>query len=113
MVMTNTERSRLFRERHPDSRKGRYEPPSDARRAASNAHKARYYAMLKGLKTGPCVDCGGLFPPECMDFDHRADKAFTISKTPVPADRLMAEVAKCDLVCANCHRLRTFDRGAA
>jgi hypothetical protein len=25
-------------------------------------------------------------------------------------DRILAEVAKCDIVCANCHRLRTFER---
>jgi hypothetical protein len=29
------------------------------------------------------------------------------------AERILAEVAKCDIVCANCHRLRTFERRMA
>lgn len=57
-----------------------------------------------------CVDCGGLFPAVCMDFDHRDPslKRFSISQgfsnSPLT---LMCEIAKCDIVCANCHRIRT------
>ena len=59
------------------------------------------------------MDCGGSFPPVCMDFDHRdgSTKVNSIahwSLSDLPG--LMAEVAKCDLVCANCHRLRTEAR---
>jgi hypothetical protein len=47
-----------------------------------------------------------------MDFDHLGDKEFTISnmKNVVSRERLEAEIAKCDVVCSNCHRTRTKER---
>jgi hypothetical protein len=60
------------------------------------------------------MDCGGTFPPECMDFDHREGetKELTIgSHLRWAWARIEAEIAKCDLVCANCHRTRTRKRG--
>lgn len=70
-------------------------------------------ALLDQLKDVPCMDCGNRFPPECMDFDHRegevkVNNVGTIRHHSV--DRLLAEVAKCDIVCANCHRIRTRRR---
>ena len=49
-----------------------------------------------------------------MDFDHRLGevKSFVISYAPGrhSLEAITAEIAKCDVVCANCHRLRTRDR---
>jgi len=60
----------------------------------------------------PCKDCGQHLIPEAMDFDHLGDKSFDISKgnrkRSWPA--VLSEIAKCDLVCANCHRVRTARR---
>ncbi len=47
-----------------------------------------------------------------MDFDHRNPytKVVAVSQTVVkswPIARIQAEMDKCDLVCANCHRIRT------
>ncbi len=71
-------------------------------------------AHIDALKAGPCMDCGQTFPPECMDFDHvRGTKTFTVShiaKALKNIELLEAEIAKCDLVCANCHRIRTRAR---
>jgi len=48
-----------------------------------------------------------------MEFDHvRGKKLFNLSKPPYNLKRVAAEIAKCDLVCANCHRLRTASRRA-
>jgi hypothetical protein len=73
--------------------------------------RAKRKAQLEELKKRPCHDCGGLFPPICMDFDHREpdNKLFCISarKYHVGWGALLAEIAKCDLVCSNCHRIRT------
>lgn len=70
--------------------------------------------FINAIKDLPCQDCGGRFPPECMDFDHRDPdlKLFQISLaavgfSPERLRKLMLEVSKCDLVCANCHRIRT------
>jgi hypothetical protein len=75
----------------------------------------RYQAdVLDQLRSVPCADCGGRFAQCSMDFDHRDPSAKTAR---VPAlvgraglTRILAEAAKCDIVCANCHRLRTFER---
>jgi hypothetical protein len=49
-----------------------------------------------------------------MDFDHRAGEAKVAVVTEVIGRsglaRIFAEVAKCDIVCANCHRRRTYER---
>jgi hypothetical protein len=70
--------------------------------------------FLRSLRRVPCADCGGEFPPYVMDFDHRGDarKDFWILRRAgaVSRERLMRELAKCDVVCANCHRKRTRAR---
>jgi len=71
--------------------------------------------LVEALKDAPCMDCGGKFPPECMDFDHvRGEKLFSIAACVSGGKsqaHLLVEIAKCDLVCANCHRIRTRKRG--
>lgn len=84
--------------------------------ALTNAFRLKRAAWIQSLKDSPCLDCGGRFRPEAMDFDHRAseEKAFAISKQPTLSEvRILAEIAKCDLVCSNCHRVRTADRRAS
>ncbi|HEY6203116.1 MAG TPA: hypothetical protein VI056_08730 [Candidatus Limnocylindria bacterium] len=71
-------------------------------------------AWLLGLKVGqPCTDCGRSFPPQVMQWDHLpgTDKLGDVStfKGRSRAD-VLAEIAKCQLVCANCHAIRTFER---
>lgn len=85
-------------------------------RAHSNTVKrdlrARLKALVQEAKSKPCSDCGEQHPFWAMDFDHRdrSTKSFNISaassKCPSEA-RLLEELAKCDLVCALCHRYRT------
>lgn len=65
---------------------------------------------IDALKDVSCPDCGGKFPPECMDFDHVTEgKRGCISSmaTSVTFDALLLEIAKCEVVCSNCHRIRT------
>jgi hypothetical protein len=79
----------------------------------------RYHRNLRvwltSLKEGkPCKDCSNVFPPYVMDFDHRPGEAklFTISNSIMHRgkDEILHEIKKCDLVCANCHRIRTHQR---
>lgn len=77
--------------------------------------RARYAekaALIASLKTGPCVDCGGRFHHAAMDFDHvNGDKKFCIaSRKTASIDDILEEVVKCELVCSNCHRIRTWKR---
>jgi hypothetical protein len=73
--------------------------------------KAKWDEFLAPFKRLPCADCGGSFPDCAMDFDHRNpdEKSFAISHKRSLAHRedVIAEIAKCDVVCSNCHRVRT------
>lgn len=73
------------------------------------------YGFIKKLKQAqPCADCKKHYPYFCMDFDHvRAVKVAGIAElytTSQPVELIKTEIAKCDLVCANCHRIRTESR---
>lgn len=69
------------------------------------------------FKQKPCMDCGKIYPPWVMDFDHRegTEKIVNIGKIYSgklwSLDKIDKEIEKCDLVCANnCHRIRTYER---
>ena len=71
-----------------------------------------FRAWMDRLKAGPCADCGDKFHPAAMDFDHvRGKKAKHISNMwSWTHDKVLEELKKCELVCANCHRVRTYLR---
>jgi hypothetical protein len=81
--------------------------------------RLRRKALINDLKSRPCVDCGRTFPAVCMDFDHldgtnkQGCVSSMVNNTGASLKRVMAEIAKCDLVCANCHRIRTHHRTVA
>ena len=65
--------------------------------------------VLEYLRDHPCVDCGEA-DPIVLDFDHQRDKIANISQMVLrkrPWSVILAEIAKCEVVCANCHRRRT------
>jgi hypothetical protein len=69
-------------------------------------------AELVAYKGGICMDCKHVFPDCCFDFDHRDpfQKSYGIGEKitgRITVQELKLEVDKCDLVCANCHRIRT------
>jgi len=78
-----------------------------------STRKAKRALYLKA-KDAPCTDCGTTYPPECMDFDHLSDdKIENVSRMVYGSYSLAAltsEINKCELVCANCHRIRTSAR---
>lgn len=87
----------------------------DKNRSVFAERKRRYrqeaQALLRTMKDVPCADCGIQYPPYVMDFDHRPGetKLFNVASGPSRASMpaFLREVAKCDVVCANCHRERT------
>lgn len=76
------------------------------------ARYAKYRAFVDNLKSGPCTDCGIQYPPYVMQLDHTgSDKRVDISKMmSYTVQAVLDEVAKCELVCANCHAVRTYVR---
>lgn len=65
---------------------------------------------------GGCTDCGWSNWARGLDWDHvRGRKTTTIAimiGAGRPWSEIEAEMEKCDLVCANCHRIRTVERNA-
>lgn len=60
-----------------------------------------------------CQDCGEKFPYFVLDFDHRQNKSFSIAnwtRHTQNIEDIKKEIEKCDVVCANCHRIRTHER---
>lgn len=78
----------------------------------SRKHYLMRRAILTAAKDKPCQDCGVKYPPCVMDFDHRPGevKLFLVSRRWCGKQKVADEIAKCDVVCANCHRLRTEAR---
>ncbi len=85
-----------------------------AKRQNRRARKVVAAAIQQKKDGEPCADCGQVFPTCCMDFDHlpgsikKANVADTARFYTVRG--VMAEMRKCELVCSNCHRIRTFAR---
>ena len=65
------------------------------------------------LATHPCLDCG-ISDIRVLEFDHRdrstkiANVSEMVSKQSL--QRVKDEVSKCDVRCANCHRIRTGEQ---
>jgi hypothetical protein len=60
-------------------------------------------------KGGVCQDCGGVFPPCAFDFHHLDPKEKDYEPSAasrVSLDKMLKELEKCILLCANCHRIR-------
>jgi hypothetical protein len=66
-------------------------------------------ALLEQLKAVPCADCGVSYPRWVMQFDHvRGVKLGNVAElATLDMRKVLEEVAKCDMVCANCHAHRT------
>lgn len=81
---------------------------NQASRQQRRSEKAKMHRRwLNRLKTERgCIDCGYNDWPSALHFDHRPDevKSFDISKKlHIRWDRLLEEISKCDVRCANCH----------
>lgn len=74
----------------------------------------RIFTLVRSAKDKPCADCGQSYPYYVMDFDHREGEIKTTEVTRLISThsirRVQEEIAKCDVVCSNCHRVRTFKR---
>jgi hypothetical protein len=75
-----------------------------------NAYQRRNNAfLLEVLDGSSCIDCGE-DDPIVLDFDHIGDKRANVSRLALGCSLavLQAEIARCEVRCSNCHRLRTL-----
>lgn len=82
--------------------------------AKSKRRKVKLRLFIQKLKEAtPCSDCNRKYPYYIMDYDHINGKTNGISilvNRGVGMQILLQEIKKCDLVCSNCHRERTYKR---
>lgn len=76
--------------------------------------KAALHKYLRELKeNSPCMDCKVQYPYYVMDFDHVRGRKHKNVMELVPTlskKKIDEELAKCEIVCSNCHRVRTHMR---
>jgi hypothetical protein len=101
-----------------DMRRYTKNPEAKQRR---NEHAAKWMrkrrtqlrSKINKIKSSGCVDCGGTFHPSAMDFDHvRGTKKYGISDMMARRmgwDKIQKEIEKCEIRCANCHRIKSYE----
>lgn len=99
----------LYRKEHYQQNKTKYLKKA---RTWGNAKKASTREfLLKYYKAHPCTDCGES-NPVVLEFDHvNGTKVNNVSEMHGHSTtKLLKEIEKCEVVCANCHRIRTANR---
>ena len=87
---------------------------NEIREPTTKKRYAERRQWLDSIKTASgCVDCGINFPAEVLTFDHvRGEKKFNVGQSWNQGKQaLIDEIAKCEIVCCNCHAIRTKSRG--
>jgi hypothetical protein len=99
-----------YKRDHYAANRARYIAQALTRKQTLAAERAAY--LLDYFGEHPCTDCGEA-DPLVLEFDHLGEKSFGVSKglRDRPWPDVLAEIDKCDVVCANCHRRRTAIRG--
>ena len=82
------------------------------------SYKSPKRIAINEAKSKPCTDCNLKYPPYVMEFDHipgKGEKIADISRMAFDygLSLIQEEIKKCELVCANCHRERTYKRQQA
>jgi hypothetical protein len=109
----------MSKERQAEYARKHYEANKEKMKSrAAEATARRREAIRRYLietKNVPCSDCGKSYPYYVMDFDHIGEKLFDIgnaARKGKTLQKVVDEVAKCEVVCSNCHRIRTHNRRA-
>lgn len=94
--------------------KGYYARNKDHHQSVASDRRSQLRDWANELKQRPCVDCNGVFHFRAMQWDHvGTDKVANVSVMVTDGfgrETILSEIAKCELVCANCHAVRTYER---
>jgi hypothetical protein len=106
--LEEAERKRAYQRAHYHANKEKW-------REKRMRYEAKVRALILAAKDRPCADCGGCWHPLVMEFDHLPGTAKCINLGDAHAralgrTKLLAEIAKCEVVCPTCHRIRTLRR---
>lgn len=102
-----------FDERKIASRRKHYLKNRERYIATAKKNKVQMRLYVRSQKERPCTDCHKTYPYYVMQFDHISGKEYNISTLVNYNNRVKIkdEIAKCEVVCANCHAERTHRRG--
>jgi hypothetical protein len=111
----NTSKVPLGLRSSEEAAKARRDRRREQFRRSLRKRRRKRKADLVAAYGGRCVDCGYSTCTEALQFHHRdpSTKDFRLGQFNGSLARLIAEAAKCDLVCANCHRVRHARDAAA
>jgi hypothetical protein len=93
--------------------KDHYQRHKDVYLRRNSRYRRRNSEIIRESKCKPCADCGIQYPYYVMDFDHRQGEIKVINlgnARRLTRPKILEEIAKCDVVCSNCHRERTYQR---
>ena len=113
----NRERCREYDRNAKRPARARAPRTAEEQRRTTRNRQARCRVIVVETKMSRgCADCGYRAHSAALDFDHLpgCDKHATVARLARrgSVERLLAEIAKCEVVCANCHRVRTATRRA-
>jgi len=102
---------------NPSSKDGLYSLCKQCKSSYRKEHRRQTrqtrQQVIREAKNKPCADCKNEYPFYVMDFDHidPAQKVANVSQMvsqDYPVQQILDEIAKCEVVCSNCHRIRTW-----
>jgi hypothetical protein len=98
-----------YKKEHYAANRQRYIDRARERKRLLALERTTY--LIEYFRTHPCVDCGES-DVVVLEFDHLRDKSFDVAQSlPYRSwQSILDEIAKCEVVCANCHRRRTARR---
>ena len=94
------------------AQRAHYERKKEKIKERSRNKRIANKKWLSQQKDKPCFDCNENFPSYVMDFHHLNpnDKTMSVANaiTRMGREKILAEINKCILLCANCHRIREY-----
>ena len=86
----------------------------DLRHRAKRNRSTLKRRFVQNNKIGkPCADCGVKYPPHVLQYDHvTGEKVANLNKMYLThtMEEIVEEIAKCEIVCGNCHAHRGWKR---